>query len=207
LVGGVSLGDGPVEIADARLSRKPLSEDPQKGAQGPRWSLLGSGGGQFFFDAAARNGLFPPAALAGVEAAVRDDLGHQLVWGLDLAVGGGAANLELPGVSPIPERFIELTGGASLWRDFELTDRLTLSLGARVAFLYLARTFQNHPELPGQSFFTLTPGVQTALSWRFSERWSAVARGRVNYLFYNVDGARNLGFAELALGVDYALGL
>ncbi len=207
LVGSFSLADAPVEIADARLTRRPLSEDPQKGAQGPRWSVLGTGGGQFFFDAAARNGLFPPAALAGVELAVRDDLGHDLAWGLDLAVGGGAATLQLPGVTPIPERFMELTGGASLWRDFALGDRWTVSVGARVAFLYLSRTFENHPELPGQNFFTLTPGLQTALSWRFSERWSAAARARVNYLFYNVDGAQNLGFAEFALGVDYALGL
>ena len=206
LIGSFSLSDGPVEIADARLSRKPLSEDPQKGAQGPRFSLLGTGGGQFFFDAAARNGLFPPAALAGVEMAVRDDLGHDLAWGVDLAVGGSAATLELPGVTPIPEKFLELTGGASLWRDFGLSDTVTLSLGARVAFLYLARTFQNHPELAGQSFFTLTPGLQTGLSWRFADRWSAVARARVNYLFYNVDKAQNLGFAEFALGVDYALG-
>jgi hypothetical protein len=28
----------------------------------------------------------------------------------------------------------------------------------------------------------------------------------VNYLFYNVDKAQNLGYAEAALGVDYALG-
>ena len=206
LVGNVSLADGPVEVADARLSRRPLSEDPQKGASGPRWSLLGTGGGQFFFDSAARNGLFPPAALAGAELGVRDDLGHELVWGVDLSLGGGAATLQLPGVTPIPERFLELTGGASLWRDFPLSESLTLSLGARLAFLYLARTFPNHPELPNQSFFTLTPGLTTALSWRFAERWSAVARGRVNYLFYNVDKAQNLGYAELALGVDYALG-
>jgi len=76
----------------------------------------------------------------------------------------------------------------------------------RVAFLYLSRTFQNHSELPDQSFFTVTPGLTTALSWRFASRWSAVARGRVNYLFYNVDKALNLGYAELALGMDYALG-
>src|SRR4051812_5224768 len=207
LVGNVSLGDGPVEVADARLSRRPLSEDPQKGASGPRWSVLGTGGGQFFFDSAARNGLFPPAALAGVELATRDDLGHQLAWGLDVAVGGGAATLTLPGVTPIEERFLELGAGASLWRDFYMSDSLTFSLGARLAFLYLARNFQNHPELPNQNFFTLTPGAQTALTWRFSNRWSAVARARVNYLFYNVDGSQNLGYAEFALGVDYALGL
>lgn len=207
LVGSFRLADEPVEIADARLSRRPLSEDPQKGASGPRWSLLGTGGGQFFFDAAARNGLFPPAGLAGVELGVRDDLGHSLAWGVDLSVGGGAATLNLPGVTPIAEKFVELTGGVSLWRDFAVGDSFTLSLGARVAFLYLARTFDNHPELQGQNFFTLTPGLQTGFAWRFADRWSAVARARVNYLFYNVDKAQNLGFAEFALGVDYALGL
>jgi uncharacterized caspase-like protein len=206
LIGKFSLADAPVEIADARLSRRPLSEDPQKGPSGPRWSLLGTGGGQFFFDSAARNGLFPPAALAGVELGVRDDLGHDLVWGVDLAVGGGAATLTLPGVTPIPERFVVLTGGASLLRDFAVGESFTFSAGARVAFLYLARTFPDHPELPTQNFFTLTPGLQTAFAWRFAERWSAVARGRVNYLFYNVDKAQNLGYAEFALGVDYALG-
>jgi uncharacterized caspase-like protein len=207
LLGDFSVSDGPVEIADARLSRRPLSADPMKGASGPRFSLLASGGGQFFFDAAARNGLFPPAGLAGLTLAARDDLGHELAWGLDLAVGGGAATLELPGATPIPERFLELGGGASLWRDLGLSDSVTVSLGARLAFLYLLRNFQNHPELPAQNFFTLTPGLETALTWRFSQRWSAVARGRVNYLFYNVDGSQNLGYAEFALGVDYALGL
>ena len=121
-------------------------------------------------------------------------------------MGGGAATLKLPGTTPIPERFFELTGGASLWRDFAVGDSWTVSVGARVAFLYLGRTFDNHPELPSQNFFTLTPGLTTAVSWRFAERWSAVARGRLNYLFYNVDKAQNLGYAELALGVDYALG-
>jgi len=69
LVGSFSLADGPVEVADGRLSRRPLSDDPQKGASGPRWSVLGAGGGQFFFDSAARNGLFPPAVLAGAASA------------------------------------------------------------------------------------------------------------------------------------------
>lgn len=207
LVGDFSVAEASVEVADARLSRRPLSDDPQKGASGPRWSVLGAGGGQFFFDAAARNGLFPPAALAGVELSARDDLGHELAWGIDLNLGGGTANLHLPGVSPISERFGELGGGATLFRDFGLTDSLNWSLGARVAFIFISRNFPGHPELPQQSFFTLTPGLQTALSWQFTPRFSAVLRGRLNYLFYNVDHAANLGFAEFALGVDYAFGL
>ncbi|HUJ25133.1 MAG TPA: caspase family protein [Myxococcales bacterium] len=206
LVGEVSVRDFAVEVSDAHMTRRPLSDDPQKGASGPRWSLLGSLGGQYFFDSGARDGLFPPAALGGVEMAARDDLGHGLAWGLDVAVGGGQADVHLPGVTPIPEKFLELGGGASLWHDFDLTDSLTFSAGARVAFIYLARQFQNHPELPQQNFFTLTPGLTAMLHWQFTQRFSAVLRGRVNYLFYNVDQPQNLGYAELALGVDYAFG-
>lgn len=206
LVGDFSVSDAPVEVADARLTRRSLSDDPQKGASGPRWSMLGAAGGQFFFDAAARNGLFPPAALAGVELAARDDLGHDLAWGLDLNLGGGSSTLRLAGVTPIPVRFGELGGGATLWRDFGLNDSLTVSLGARIAFLFISRNFPGHSELPQQSFFTLTPGLQTALSWQFTQRFSTVLRGRLNYLFYNVDKPQNLGFFEAALGVDYAFG-
>jgi hypothetical protein len=204
LVGSFSVDEQPVEVADSRLVRRPLSDDPQKGVSGPRWGLRLTGGGQFFFDSAARNGLFPPAALAGLETAVRDDLGHSLAWGLDLSLGGGAATVHLPGVAPIDERFFELSGGASLWRDFDLTDTFTFSLGARVAFIYLARSFPAHAELQGQDFFTFTPGLQAMFSWQFSSRFSALVRGRLNYLFYNVDGSQNLGYVELSAGVEYA---
>src|SRR5258708_7107406 len=103
------------------------SQGAEKGASGARWSMVGSFGGQFFFGQGARTGLSPPAVLGGVEMAARDDLGHDLAWGLDLAVGGGQADVHLPGVAPIPERFLELGGGASLCRDFGLTDSLTVS--------------------------------------------------------------------------------
>ncbi|MFL5440849.1 MAG: caspase domain-containing protein, partial [Myxococcales bacterium] len=207
LVGEVKVGSELVEIADGRLSRKRLEDDPQKGASGPRWSLLATGGYQVFFDSAARNGLFPPAGLGGIELSSRDDLGHQLAWGVDLSAGGGSSTLQLPDVDPIPVRFGEVSGGVSLFRDLDLTDRLTATGGARVAFLYLSRTFPGRSDLPGQSFFTITPGLSLSLSWRFATRFSAVARGRLNYLLYNVDRNQSLGYAELSAGVDYAFGL
>jgi uncharacterized caspase-like protein len=206
LVGDVQVGDRVIEVSDAQLSRRKLEDDPQKGASGPRWSVLGTGGYQFFFDSAARNGLFPPAILAGAEASARDYLGHQLAWGVDVAVGGGTSTLRLSGVPDIPVRFGELSGGVSLWRDFDITETLTASLGARLAFLYLFRSFPGRPDLPSQNFFTLTPGAELSFGWRFSSRWTAVARGRANYLFYNVDKDQSLGYAELALGVEYAFG-
>lgn len=204
LVGEVKIDDQLLDITDAGLLRRPLEEDPQKGASGPRFSVLAALGGQRFFDAAARNGLFPPALLGGVELSARDDLGHQLGYGFDVDVGGGSASLQLPGLAPIPERFAELGGGASLWRELGLTDSLSASLGVRVAFLFIARSFPNNPELPAQSFFTLTPGLETQLSWQLSSRWSAVGRARLNYLFYNVDKNQSLGFFEYSIGADYA---
>lgn len=208
LVGDMKVADDVIEVADARLSRRKLEDDPQKGASGPRWSLLGTAGYQFFFDSAARNGLFPPAVLAGAELSSRDDLGHQLAWGVDLAVGGGTSTLHLSGVPDIPVTFGEISGGVSLWRDFYFSDSVSISLGGRVAALYLFRNFSGGgSDLPSQNFFTITPGLQATLGWRFSSRWTAVARGRINYLFYNVDKNQSLGYAELSLGVDYAFGL
>jgi hypothetical protein len=205
LVASVGVGDGAVAVEDARMDRLPLDRDPQKGFGGARWSVVAGGGAQRFFDAAARDGLFPPATLFGLELAFRDDLGHGLAWGLDAAAGGGSGTLRLEGVEPIPVRFTEVAGGGSLWRDFGF-GRLSLSAGVRVAFTLLTRTFRAEQELPNQFFFTVTPGLVGAAAWRFTPSLSAVARLRLNYLFYNVDESRSLGFVDGFLGVEYALG-
>lgn len=206
LVGDVAIRKGAVDLDESRMRRVPLSRDPQKGFSGARWSLLGGLGYQTFFSAAARDGYFPPAGLGGLELSSRDDLGHGLAWGMDLALGGGGSFLSLAGgVPPIKVQFGEVSGGASLWLDHPLGP-LVLSGGGRVAFIYLSRRFPDRPDLRSQYFFTMTPGLVGAATWRFSPSLAAVARGRVNYLFYNVDRNQSLGFAELFLGVEYALG-
>ena len=204
LVGEVRLGAAPVPVDDARLDRVPAERDPQKGYAGARWSILATAGVQTFFDRAARDGLFPPAALGGVEVAVRDDLGHGLAWGLDAALGGGKGTVRLPGVD-LAARFAELSGGASLWRDWTI-GRLTVSAGGRVGFVWMERAFPPAEQLPQQWFFTVTPGLVGAAAWRFSPALSAIARLRVSYLFYNVDGNRSLGYVEGLAGVEYAFG-
>jgi len=206
LVGDVRLGEGTTDLDESRMRRVPLSRDPQKGFTGSRWSLLAGAGYQGFFSAAARDGYFPPAALGGLELTVRDDLGHGLAWGLDAALGGGSSTLRLGGgAPPIAVRFGEVSGGASLWWDFPVGP-VTLSAGARVAFIYLARQFPGRPDLRSQYFFTATPGLTAAASWRATPSLSVVLRGRVNYLFYNVDRNQSLGYAEGLIGVEYALG-
>ena len=205
LVADLKLSGAPVELDEGRMQRLPLEKDPQKGFGGARFSLLGGVGGQTFFGPSAASGYFPPAALVGAELIVRDDLGHGLSWGLDAALGGGASSLGLGGGQAVPVRFTEASGGLSLCKDLRLK-AFTVSLGGRVALLYLDRNFPGQG-LPSQYFLTVTPGLVGAVAWRLSERFSAVGRVRGQYLFYNVDRNMSLGYAELVVGVEYALGL
>jgi len=204
LVARLDVDRATVPLDDARMDRVPLDRDPQKGWRGKRVALLAGAGAQRFFSRAARDGLFPPATLLGAELSVRDDLGHGLAWGLDLALGGGSGEVKLPDADPIPVTFGEVAGGVSLWKDFRF-GALTLSGGGRVAFTWLARSFPPGENLPNQYFFTVAPGLTASASWRFTRRISAVARGRVSFLFYNVDKNENLGFTEVLFGVEYAL--
>jgi uncharacterized caspase-like protein len=206
LVTRLEVAGRPVPVLDEGMDRVPLDRDPQKGYGGARWGFLAGLGGQRFFDRATREGLFPPALLAGGELTVRDDLGHGLAWGVDLAVGGGEGRVALGGGAYVPFKFSELGGGAALWREFPLSRRLGLSAGARVGFTWLARSFEARAALPSQHFFTVTPGLLGAAHYRLGSRLSAVARARVSWLFYNVDQNRSLGFVEGLLGVEYALG-
>jgi hypothetical protein len=165
--------------------------------------MMASAGGQRFLDAGAGNGLFPPAALLGLELGVRDDLGHGLAWGLDLALGGGEGTVRLPGVDPFGVRFGEVAAGASLWRDWEVGPA-TLSAGGRIGLTFLSRTFDASEQLPSQYFFTVAPGLTGAAAWHFTPSLAAVARVRLSWLFYNVDRNQRLGFFEGLVGVEYA---
>jgi hypothetical protein len=203
LVSRVRVDRATVPVLDADMDRVPLERDPQKGYAGRRVGLLVGLGAQAFFDRAARDGLFPPATLAGVELAVRDDLGRGLAWGVDAAAGGGNGTLRMPGVD-VPVRFVELAGGLSIWKDLTF-GRLTLAPGLRMGFTWLARSFPEGEALPQQHFFTVTPGLTGGAAFRLTRRLSAIGRVRLSYLFYNVDEDRSLGFVDGLVGVEYAL--
>ena len=205
LLDEVKVEQAAVALDDAAFSRRPLTDDPQKGASGTRWSALLTVGAQTFFDQGARDGLFPPARLLGLEVAARGDLGHQLAWGLDLGFGAGNGTLTIPELDPTAVSFGELSGGGSLWRDWH-AGSFTFSFGGRVAFILLGRRFPDRPDLPSQRFFTLTPGLVAGAAWHFTPAWSVVARGRLNYLLYSVDKNQSLGYSELSAGVEYVFG-
>ena len=109
-------GGAPAVVEDARMDRVPLDRDPQKGFSGARWALVAGLGAQRFFDRAARDGLFPPATLGGLELAVRDDLGRPR---LGLRPGAGRRREDAPDARcrAHPVKFAEVAGGASLWKD------------------------------------------------------------------------------------------
>jgi hypothetical protein len=64
------------------------------------------------------------------------------------------------------------------------------------------RTFDGD-QFPSQFFSTLSPGVTAGVAFRLSPSTSVVARGRLHYLLYNIDGNRSLGYWELATMVAY----
>ncbi len=168
-------------------------------------AVLAGAGAQRFFDRAARDGLFPPATLLGAELAVRDDLGHGLAWGLDCALGGGRGRGEAARRGSHPRHVRRGRGRRLALEGLPASGALTLSGGARVAFTWLARTFPPEREPPGQYFFTVDAGPHRAAPGASRARLSAVAPGRVSFLFYNVDKNENLGFADVLFGVEYAL--
>jgi hypothetical protein len=204
LVATLQVAGQPVRVEEGGMDRVALAKDPQKGFGGARWSLVAGLGTQRFFEPSGATGLFPQATLAGLELASRDDLGHGLAWGLDLSLGGAQGTLRLEGLEPIGFRSTEVAAGASLWHDWRVGP-VTLSAGGRVALIWLGRTFDQAEQLPPQYFFTATPGLTASASWRITDRFSALLRGRVSWLFYNVDEDRSLGYADVLLGVEYAL--
>ena len=96
----------------------------------------------------------------------------------------------MPGVEPIPVKFAEVAGGASLWRTSSAGPSCSRGRPDRA---HLARPgFAAREELPRQYFFTVTPGLVGGAAWRMTPRLAVLARAPV-VLFYNVDEDRSSG--------------
>ena len=190
-----------VTLEEGRLRDAPFSADPVKGGRvdlSSRWSVGAGLGFQAVFEAPDGAGLFPPTALVEIDFALRDFLRRDWVLGFDLA--GGSAS----GVAPVvetPFHFSEASLAASL--TVEWPHRyLTPFVGGRLALLLMNRTFQEDT-FPAQFYATLSPGLVAGAAYHFSRSTSVVARARLHYLLYNVDGNRSLGYWELATMVAY----
>ncbi len=198
-------GGEPVTLDESRLRDAPFTDDPVKGARrelGARVSLGVFGSVQSFLDAPTRDSLFPPTGLVGMELAVRDFLRRDWVWAFDVAFGGSQGTLSRPTVT-LPFQFSELSLGTSMFAEWPLFDRrLVPFLGGRLALMVLGRTFDG-TEIPKQFFATFSPGLVAGVRYQFAGGFSAVARSRVHYLLYNVEGNRSLGYFEFAGALSY----
>jgi hypothetical protein len=190
-----------VTLEENHLHDAPFSADPIKGGRvdlSARWSVGAGLGFQSVFAAPDGAGLFPPTGLVDVDFALRDFLRRDWVLGFDLA--GGSTSGTVP-VVQAPFHFSEVSFASSL--TVEWPNRyLTPFVGGRLALLFMNRTFQDNA-FPAQFYETLSPGIVAGLAYHFSRSASVVARGRLHYLLYNVDGNRSLGYWELATMVAY----
>ena len=102
-----------------------------------------------------------------------------------------------------PYRFSELTTGTSILVEWP-EGAWVPYFGARLAMVFMSRQFDDHT-LPHQTFYTFTPGLVGGLKLRLSKHWGIAARGRIHYLFYNIEQNRSLGYWELATLLSYEL--
>jgi hypothetical protein len=203
-VGEIDVARGElVTLEENTLHDAPFSADPVKGGRvdlTSRWSMGAGIGYQAVFAAPDGASLFPPTALIDVDLALRDFLRRDWVLGLDLAGGSTNAVAALPAVNA-PFHFTEASLAASL--SVEWPHRwFTPFVGGRLALLVMSRRF-DEGQFPDQFFSTLSPGLVGGIAFRLSKSTSVLARGRLHYLLYNVDGNRSLGYWELATTVAY----
>ncbi|MDX2022481.1 MAG: caspase family protein [Deltaproteobacteria bacterium] len=192
-------------VQDANLADAPFSDDPVKGAArdvAGIWSLNVGLTSQAFFDQPTREGLFPNSGLLAAELSVANFFRRHWVASFDVAAGGGNGEVA-HFASAVPFRTNQLNLGTSLWTEWPYFDGdLSLFAGARVAFLFLNRRFEDDV-LPAQHFSTFSPGLLAGARYKLTRAVTAMVRTRVHYLLYNVDENRSLGFMELGAAFEY----
>ena len=208
-IGEVAIGAGQLaKLDESTLHDAPFADDPVKGAGRvdlavTRWTLGLGGTYQAIFDAPSRESLFPATGMLGLEMQLHNFFRRDWVWGFDLAIGTAAGRVDLSTGGQVPFHFSEVGVGSSMLVEWP-HERLTPFVGGRLAMLLMGRTFDD-PQLPKQSFSTLSPGIVAGLKLHIAGDLGLIVRGRVHYLLYNVDENRSLGYWELASAVSYEL--
>ncbi|MBK7860615.1 MAG: caspase family protein [Archangiaceae bacterium] len=211
-IGEISVAAGEVRVlSDRDMHSADFSDDPVKGAYQTmtytRHIGLGvTGGYNIVFDKPLEaGGYFPSAPTFGLDFMVHNAFGRGWSFGIDGAFGFTNGHLLIGGADQIAYKYSALVLGLSgicewpegWWVPF---------VGVRLAINILNREFPDS-NLPAQGYQTFVPGVVLGMKIRIGKRWSFVARGRLNYLLYNVDHTRSLGSAELTGLINYEFGL
>jgi hypothetical protein len=210
-IGEISVAAGAIAMVDDnRLHNADFSDDPVKGAYQTmtytrHWSIAVDGAYTFVFDKSLeQGGYFPSAPQFGLDVTFHNAFGRGWSFGMDGTYGWSSGSLLIGGVDLIPYSYNQLVVGVTALKEWP-EGFLVPFVGVRLALDIMSRSFPN-TDLPGQSYETFMPGLVVGLKIRFTKRWSIVARGRLNYLLYNVDNTRSLGSAELAGLINYEFG-
>jgi hypothetical protein len=171
--------------------------------RGPtRWELAPRVGGLSFLDARSRRDVLGPVPAFGAALTYADWPRPGLSLRLDLGASAGTSFLE-QGTRSAPFRFTAYTAGLSLpWRiALPALGRTSLLAGPRLSALWIERRFDLALAPPGQSWFTLSPGLLLGATLPVGTRLSLGAELHLDFTFVRVDGEnRSSGLGELLLG-------
>jgi hypothetical protein len=203
-------GGSSTLVSPAALRDAPFSDDPVKGVYRrfvgeDRYALALSAGFQSFLDAPTRTSLFPPVALFGLELELRGFLRPDWLWSFDVLFGM-VNTPQIISRTPINVRFTELNAGTTIGVEWPFGNVRAL-VGARATALWMTRAFTGEGlQLPTQTFLTFSPGLVLGARYNLGAV-SFQARGRLHYLFYNLDvnQSRSLGYWELGGVFAYEL--
>lgn len=174
--------------------------------RGPRrWELAPRAGGLAFLDARSRRDVLGPVAAFGAALAYADWPRPGMSVRLDLAASSGRSSLE-QGPRAAAFRYSAFTAGVSLpWRFTPAgLQGASLLAGPRLSALSLERRFDLALAPPGQSLFTLAPGLLLGASLPLGPRFTAGAELHLDFAVVRVDGEnRSSGLGELLLGAGY----
>jgi hypothetical protein len=204
-IGEVQVVGGRIAALDeSKLRDAPFTDDPVKGASPRDGQTLAAGLSlQAFTSREAREKLFPGSGLVAVESISHGFVLPRVRLAYDVALGTSSGTLRLPALT-LPYTFTEFNAGASLlWEPFG-TGRVTPFVGARAAAIVMTREFQEG-NVRFQSLFTASPGLVFGARMRVAGNWGLLARGRVHYFLYNLDGAYSFAYVELGAMVTYEL--
>lgn len=211
----VKLSDGDtLTLNDVGMSHVALARALTKGddwagdlatVRPSRWIFSAMGAEQFFFATNTREGLFPDLPLGGIDVQTRDLFNSQRsILGIDFAAGAAPLSVAVAGQS-IPTQINEYTGGVSYMYELA-TGWIQPYVGARLSLVGVTRSFSDaQMQIPGQSLFTMAPGIMAGVNFEVTKNFSLGIRARANYLLYESDDNYSLGYADVGLLVRWEL--
>ncbi len=191
-----------VTVDEGRFRDAKLSDDPVKGlgrssSLSRHWSASLVGHYQL-----ALGGTFPSMPVVGAEVTLHNLFLRGLALHLEGGYGWASGSLTAPLIGALAFNATLLTLGAGLSWEWFQEGRWIPFAGLNVGLRAVTREFTS-AGLANQSYSTFAPGVAAGLKVRVTSRFSIIARGRVHYLYVDVDSPQHLGSADLGLLLDY----